>query len=396
MIAILLNRTFRHLFAAQVLSLLGSGLTTVALGLLAYDLAGADAGVVLGTALAIKMIAYVGISPIAGAVAAQFPRRSFLVTLDLCRAAMVLLLPLVTATWQIYVLVFLFQAFSAGFTPTFQATIPDVLKDEADYTRALSLSRLAYDLESFLSPALAFLLLAFMSFHLLFVGTTIGFLLSAILVLTVTLPSMRSGLAEIGFVARARRGMGIYLRTPRLRGLLALSLTTSTAGAMVIVNTVVYVKAYLSGTDQGVAMLMAAYGVGSMIVALVLPQVLDHIRDRSVMITGALVCVLMLAVTSAMPEFSMALAAWMAFGMGTALILTPSGRLLARSAHPDDRPALFASHFSLSHACWLLTYPLAGLLGAAFGLDVAFVVMAVLAAVGLVFAWVLWPASAGP
>jgi hypothetical protein len=40
------------------------------------------------------------------------------------------------------VLIFLLQAASAGFTPTFQATIPDILPDEKDYTRALSLSRL--------------------------------------------------------------------------------------------------------------------------------------------------------------------------------------------------------------------------------------------------------------
>ncbi len=62
MLAVLRHRTYRHLFAAQVLSLVGTGLTTMALGLLAYDLAGANAGAVLGTALAIKMIAYVGVS----------------------------------------------------------------------------------------------------------------------------------------------------------------------------------------------------------------------------------------------------------------------------------------------------------------------------------------------
>ena len=60
MLSIFANRTYRHLFAAQVIALIGTGLATVALGLLAFDLAGNDAGVVMGTALAIKMIAYVG------------------------------------------------------------------------------------------------------------------------------------------------------------------------------------------------------------------------------------------------------------------------------------------------------------------------------------------------
>ena len=44
MIRILANTTYARLFAAQVIALLGTGLMTVALGLLAYDLAGDRAG----------------------------------------------------------------------------------------------------------------------------------------------------------------------------------------------------------------------------------------------------------------------------------------------------------------------------------------------------------------
>ena len=54
---------------------------TVALGLLAFEIAGDRAGAVLGTALAIKMIAYVGIAPFAGNLAGHVPHRSFLVTM---------------------------------------------------------------------------------------------------------------------------------------------------------------------------------------------------------------------------------------------------------------------------------------------------------------------------
>ena len=91
--------------------------------------------------------------------------------MDLVRAGIALLLPFVDQVWQVYVLIFVLQSASAAFTPTFQATIPDVLPDERDYTRALSLSRLAYDLESLLSPALAAALLTIISFHGLFGGT---------------------------------------------------------------------------------------------------------------------------------------------------------------------------------------------------------------------------------
>ena len=44
MLEVLADRTYRRLFAAQVIALAGTGLLTVALALLAYDLAGERAG----------------------------------------------------------------------------------------------------------------------------------------------------------------------------------------------------------------------------------------------------------------------------------------------------------------------------------------------------------------
>ena len=96
MLSVLSNRTYRNLFAAQVVALVGTGLATVALGLLAWDLAGGDAGQVLGTALAIKMVAYVALSPVAQAFADRVPRRTLLVTLNLIRAGVAAALPFVT------------------------------------------------------------------------------------------------------------------------------------------------------------------------------------------------------------------------------------------------------------------------------------------------------------
>src|SRR5713226_7592168 len=62
------------------------------------------------------------------------------------------------------------------------------------------------------------------------------------------------------------------------------------------------------------------------------------------------------------------LATWGILGVGYSAVMTPSGRLLRRSAHAADRPAVFAAQFALSHACWLLTYPLAGWLGSSAGI----------------------------
>ncbi|WP_068113872.1 MFS transporter [Tropicimonas marinistellae] len=395
---ILKNRTYRHLFGAQIVALLGTGLATVALGLLAYDLAGNDAALVLGTALTIKMVAYVTIAPVAGAMANRWPRRGMLVALDVLRAAVAVALPFVSEIWQVYVLIFLLQSASAAFTPTFQATIPDVLPDEQDYTRALSLSRLAYDLESLISPMLAAALLLIVSFDTLFLGTCLGFLASAALVLSAVLPSPAPTNPR-GFYDATTRGLRIYLNTPRLRGLLALSLSAAAAGAMVIVNTVVVVRSGLELGAEAVALTLAAFGAGSMIAALFLPRLLDRLPDRQVMLSGAglmagVLLALAAGLTTVNTGWAAILVAWLFLGLGYSAVLTPSGRLLRRSAHPEDRPAVFAAQFALSHACWLLAYPLAGWVLTRFGLVPALLALGCVSAAGLALAIRFWQADA--
>ena len=394
MFSVLADRTYRHLFLAQIVALLGTGLATIALGLLAYDLSGERAGLILGTIFTIKMVAYVGIAPIAGAFANRWPRRTMLVSLDLLRAAVALFLPFVTEVWQAYILIFVLQSASAAFTPTFQATIPDILPQEDRYTRALSLSRLAYDLENIISPMLAAILLAFVSYHVLFVGTVIGFVGSGLLVVSVLLPSPKPT-PRRGIYDRTTRGIRIYLATPRLRGLLSLNLAAAAAGAMVLVNTVVFVRSNLGLGDTQVAVALGTFGGGSMLAAFLLPRLLDNRPDRPVMIGGAAVLVISLlsfSLTSLIYDMQWLplLAGWFIIGIGYSVVLTPSGRLLKRSAHAEDRPAVYAAQFALSHACWLVTYPLAGWLITAAGPTTAFAILAVLAAAGMISGIALW------
>ena len=400
MLSVLANRTYRHLFLAQVIALIGTGLATVALGLLAYDIAGGNAGAVLGTALAIKMVAYIGVAPIAGAFANRVPRRALLVAMDVIRAGVALCLPFVDQVWQVYVLIFVLQSASAAFTPTFQATIPDVLPDERDYTRALSLSRLAYDMETLTSPILAAGLLTLISYHWLFSGTAIGFAASALLVVSTVLPRPQPVKDEGGIYDKTTRGIRIYLKTPRLRGLLALTLAAAAASAMVIVNTVVIVRG-LGLSQRDVALTLAAFGGGSITAALTLPKILDRVSDRRVMLIAASVMALALAglavAARVMPPGSdswhVLIAGWIVLGLAYSASVTPSGRLLRRSANAEDRPALFAAQFALSHVCWLIAYPLVGQVGARVNMAAAFAAMAILAAIGVIAAARLWPAE---
>lgn len=395
MIDVLKVVPYRKLFIAQVVALLGTGLLTVALGLLAFDLAGGQAGAVLGTALTIKMVAYVFVAPVMAALVEKLPRRGVLIAADLVRAGVALMLPFIDQVWQIYVLVFVLQSASATFTPAFQALIPVILPREKDYTRALSLSRLAYDLESLLSPLLAAALLTVLAYHNLFMGTMAGFLLSALMVVTTRLPRPAPVEQSGSLLHRTTLGMRIFLRLPSLRGLMALNLVVACGTALVLVNTVVYVRDLYGGSNVEVAIALACYGAGSMLIALTTPLMLDRVSDRSFMLTGALAvtvgvaCAAVVAVVNA--PWQVLLTVWVLLGAGTSMINTPAARLLRRAATDDTRSYLFTAQFSLSHACFIIGYPVAGWVGAGAGQATAAAVLAALATLSTLAAYWLWP-----
>ncbi|MFG2557259.1 MFS transporter [Streptomyces sp. NPDC048581] len=135
-----------------------------------------------------------------------------------------------------------------------------------------------------------------------------------------------------------------------------------------------------------------------MTVALLLPRVLEKISDRAVILPAALLLAVVftgLGAITASPDGSWRwpalLAAWAAFGAACSAVLTPTGRLVRRSAPAEQRTAAFAAQFSLSHSCWLLTYPLAGWLSAEAGLQAAVVGLGGIALAASVLAVRLWP-----
>jgi hypothetical protein len=76
------------------------------------------------------------------------------------------------------------------------------------------------------------------------------------------------------------------------------------------------------------------------------------------------------------------------------MINTPSARLLRRAATDSTRSYIFTAQFSLSHACFMITYPVAGWIGAVAGQPVAAAVLAAVATISTVAALKFWPAAA--
>ena len=388
------DRRFRWMFASQIFSLLAIGILTMALSLAAYRIGGtAGAGIILGMILALKMVAYVFIAPIAEIWVSRFAPQRALAALDFLRMLLLVPMAFVDQTAAIAALAFLFFAISAAFTPLYQATIPLILDDEAAYARGLSLSRLAYTFESVTSPVLAGIALTIIAEHSLFLLAACSLLLSIASLLLSHLGIAATPSRKAPFLQRVSRGVGIELRTPRLRGLLALNLALSLGLGWVLVNSVVFAGARFGDDPRAFTTLMTGYGIGAASLALLVPRLLNHCSERCVMLIG---CALFALSTPAI-LLPMGLAGfvllWAVLGAASSMVMTPGGLVLNRSAARGDRPALFAAQFSLSHAAWLLAYPLAGWAGTVLGVEYALLALGTAAAVVTLVASRLWPAD---
>ncbi|HZS04784.1 MAG TPA: MFS transporter [Blastocatellia bacterium] len=385
------NSDFRLLFSAQIISLLGSGVTTVGLALFAYQLTGgASATAVIGNALMLRILAFLLFSQPAGVIADRVSRRRILIIADLIRFGLLALFPFITAVWQVNALIFAINAVTAFFTPTFEASIPEAVGDE-QYVRALSLSRVAVDVEAVAAPAIAGLLVAWMGVRWVFWFDAVTYLISALLVAFVVIPRAAKPVTPLSwrtFSKEITHGTRVLLREPSLRQALTLSLAEATAGAAAIVVTVAYVRDVLGRGETAFAMVMAALGLGSTVAALLLGRasgryergarnkaILHGRRHqwtaRALMLGGAVLGLLLLPGVLVPPLFVFG-PLWMLNGAGQALIAIPSSTLLAEHTREEERGRAYAAHFALTHACWLLTYPAVGQAAARWGAPATF------------------------
>ncbi|HEY8158645.1 MAG TPA: MFS transporter [Methylobacter sp.] len=377
--SLLRNRNFRLLFSAQLISLAGSGATTVGLALFAHQLVGgSSAAAVIGNALMLRILAFLLFSQPAGVLADRVNRKLLLILADLVRFVLMALFPFVQNVWQVYLMIFFINAATAFFTPTYDSTIPEVVGRE-QYVRALSLSRIAVDMEAVLGPAIAGLLVSLLGLNWLFWFDAATYLISAVLVLASVLPHIPKPSVQFSFktlLGELTLGARILLRQSVLRRALLLNLVDAIAGAAAIVATVVYVKDVLKLGEDEFVLAMVGLGLGSTVTALFLgwatgryesgakgPAELHGRRHRwteRALLTGGVILGLILLPGIWRPSFLLFACLWLLSGVGQALIDISSSTLLAEHTQKADRGKAYAAHFALTHTFWLITYPAIG------------------------------------
>lgn len=363
------NPVFARLYTAQTTSLLGDALTWVGLALLAFELAGEKSAVVLSSALTLRVMAFVVLSPLAGAIADRFDRKKIMVITHINRMVVVGLLPLVTQIWQVYALIFVLNVFNAFFTPTYQATIP-LVTGKNDYPQAIALSGATYQLLAVLGPGIAGSVAALIGARQVFFLDALSFFIAAVLIFT--LPGqLQVEPRQQSSATRGRTWRDIKNGTTRLftdatiRYALFMQLVASIAGAQILVNTVGYVQGTLKLGNVQYGWVMAAFGIGATLSAIAVGTMGQHFARTTVVLFGATLITLAL-LPADRANLPVLMGLWLLAGTGQNCVNLPTQTLIADRIPTDAQGRVYGAHFAWSHLWWAISYPLAGWLGSNF------------------------------
>lgn len=361
------NSGFVRLYAAHAASLVGSGIGTAAIALLADGLRPGAGPQVLGIVLTIRILIVVFLSPLAGQLAERIGRRMQMVLADLLRMCVMVGMFFVSAEWQLYVLAFFLHLGSAFFTPIYKSVIPGVVGKKL-YPRAVAYGTLAYNLSDILGMTAGAALIWMTGFKWCFTIDAATFLLSALLIAGVSLPGDQRAGRRHG--TRLLFGIGRMLGAIGLRRSLMLSLQVSIVGGLAIVATHGYVKNELGRPEYFYPLAMAAMGIGSMFAALQF----SHCGKAGRRNWGRIVLPLFFAVlisVALFPSYPVLVIAWTVSGAGQGVFSVISNTLLAENSEESERSHIYAAQFALSHAGWGISYPLCGFLAGQIGFAAA-------------------------
>ena len=343
---------------------MGDAVSMVALVVLVVQITGSASAV--GGALVARLLPTIA-SPLAGVLADRVDRRAVLVVSDLARAVLVLGLVFARDLATIYVLVFLMGLARTVFNPTIRAAFPSVV-GEGDLTRANALIGGTFSASIMVGPALGGLLVASVGVDTAFLADAVTYLISAVLLSTVSLPRpRRESEEEEGFVRELRSGFGYLIGAPvPLAIVLGAFLTILTINATVPAEVFLAKETFGAG-DAGYGLLVSLWGGGMVLGSALMALLGDRVNLVLLYFLSIFVGALALAGTGLSPAFVLALGALTVEGAATGIDNVATDTILQKQVPEAYLGRVFSIRllgYSVGEA---LAYPVGGLLVDAVG-----------------------------
>ncbi len=278
--AIFRNRSFTRLWAAQLVSAMGSALTSLAASILVYRVTGSAASV--GLMLIATAVPTVFVGLIAGVFVDRYDRRRIMIAADVIRAVLVFLLPLLlplNIAW-LYAIVILSSAVGQFFDPAQASLLPELASDE-ELAAANSLMAISSIGSTTIGFAAAGLIASRFPIEWAFYLDAASFLVSAglILFIKVAPPPVSEKTSVATVVRNLRAGLRFVVDTPILRSLFIVVVPIFAIFGLHNTLLLPFALRALGATEFEFGLQQAAESVGIAAGSLLMVRLSDRLRE---------------------------------------------------------------------------------------------------------------------
>jgi MFS transporter, DHA3 family, macrolide efflux protein len=326
---------YRRLWIANAISLIGDAITRIALPVYVYRLTGSAAA--LGGTVVLQSFAASVIGLTCGVFVDRLSRKGILTLVPIVQAAIVALLPLTAALWQV-LLITLIASGLAIFTGTARfAAIPDIV-GPALMPYAAASGQISTQAMNVIGPSIGGLLVALVGVRTAFLLDAATFLAAAALVATVAIPRPSLSGAAIPLRADLLTGLRYIWSRPVVQFLVFGDVAGDVGYTTMLVLSVALVEGVLNHGSAIFGLLIAAHAAGYVASALIATRLANRPgRMRYWVVGGLAVAGAGLLVAALVPTLVGAFIGWIMLGAGTAPAWTLQSVLWARLVPSEIR-----------------------------------------------------------
>jgi len=361
--AVFRRRNFTLMWMGQFVETVGCALTSLAASILVYRETG-------GSALSVALMLMASAAPslliglVAGVFVDRYDRRRIMITADVLRAVLVILIPFLaplSVVW-LYVIVFLTSAIGQFFDPAWESVLPEAAPDE-ELAAANSLMAIS----TFGSTAIGFaasgLIAASTSIDYAFYLNTFAYLFSAGCIWLIRVQKAEAaGKTSVAVViSNLRFGIETLFRSPVLRSLLLLAMPVALSFGLINSLLLPFATRALNATEFEYGVQEGLTSVGFVVGSLLMAMVLERWREGQWVVVGLTGMGLIGLVYSRLQSVPLAIALQTLSGFMNAPFSIARRLLVQRNTEVEVRGRVVSAYYVATNLFFLAGMGVAGL-----------------------------------
>lgn len=363
---------FLALFGAQIASSLGDWIGLFAILVIAGRVS--NSATAVGFVMVARMLPGFLFAPLGGALIDRWNRKVVMVTADIGRAGLLVLLPFWQSIWGLVVLSFAIEMLTLLWAPAKDASVPNIVKDPEQLASANSLGLVAafgtFPLGAVMFAALAGIARWLGGFDAL---SALGvkqeslaiwvdagtFLVSALLISRLRLDEGERGTRTRVPAAQTwidiKQGLGFIRANPLVRGVMIGLAGGLIGGGAIVPLGVTVAREVLHGGPASFGLLMTALGIGAAVGVFTLLWLQRRLPRQFVFTTSVVATGVSIIAVASMSSLLPAFALVAVLGAAAGCAYVTGFTMLQESVHDDMRGRTFATLYTIVRLCLLLS-----------------------------------------